>query len=83
MYKEGKKIVLLCKNNKESKKFITDKVILGCGTIVTTKLILDFLKINKEVKIKHHPRLLSAFLSKIKIRTVNGCFPGSIPVAFL
>jgi len=80
IYKERKKIVLLCKNNKESKKFITDKVVLACGTIVTTKLILDFLKINKEVRIKHHPRLLSAFLSRIKISSTMDFTPSLLQI---
>ena len=69
IYKEKKKIILLCRNKKEIKKFITDKVVLGCGTIITTKLVLDFLKIKKEIKIKHHPRLLSAFLSRNRIKS--------------
>ena len=80
IFKEEKKIVLLCKNNKERKKFIADKVVLGCGTIVTTKLILDFLKINKEVKIKHHPRLLSAFLSRIKISSTMDFTPSLLQI---
>ena len=65
---------------KERKKFISDKVVLGCGTIVTTKLILDFLKINKEVKIKHHPRLLSAFLSRKKIKSTMDFTPSLLQI---
>ena len=37
---------------------------MACGTIATTKIIIDFLNIKKEVKIKHHPRLLSVFFPK-------------------
>ena len=44
------------------KKF-NKKVVMACGTIATTKIIIDFLNI-KKVKIKHHPRLLSVFFSK-------------------
>ena len=80
IYKERNKIILLCKNSKGRKKFIADKVVLGCGTIVTTKLILDFLKINKEVRIKHHPRLLSAFLSKIKIPSTMDFTPSLLQI---
>ena len=40
---------------------------MACGTIATTKIIIDFLNIKKEVKIKHHPRLLSVFFSKKKL----------------
>ena len=80
IYKERKKIVLLCKNKKERKKFIADKIVLGCGTIVTTKLILDFLKINKEVRIKHHPRLLSAFLSRKRIKSTMDFTPSLLQI---
>ena len=69
IFDEKNKIVLICKNKYRTKKFIADKVVLGCGTIVTTKLVMNYLKINKEIKIKHHPRLLSAFLSRTKIES--------------
>ena len=80
IYKERKKIVLLCKNKKETKKFIADKIVLACGTIITTKLILDFLKINKEVRIKHHPRLLSAFLSRKRIKSTMDFTPSLLQI---
>ena len=48
------------------KIFITKKLVLGCGTLVTTKLVMDYLKINKELKINHHPRLFSLYFSKKK-----------------
>ncbi len=57
-------LILECSNGKVKKRFITKKLVLGCGTITTTKLILDFLKIYKEIKIKHHPRLFCLYLSK-------------------
>ena len=70
----------MCKNKKETKKFITDKIVLGCGTIVTTKLILDFLKINKEVRVKHHPRLLSAFLSRKRVKSTMDFTPSLLQI---
>jgi len=58
-------------NNKKEKTIFAKKVIFGCGTIVTTKIILKFLKIKNEVKIKHHPRLVSVFFSKRKIKNLE------------
>ena len=58
----GKKIKLICKNKKESKVFIANKVILATGTIATTKLVMGFLNIKREVKINHHPRLIAVYL---------------------
>lgn len=60
-------IQLTCRNDKSTKKILTKKVVMACGTIATTKIIIDFLNIKKEVKIKHHPRLLSVFFSKKKL----------------
>ena len=55
-------------NNGNMKKFFTvRKIILATGTIATTKLLMDFLKIKKEVKVYHHPRLIVAYLAKRKI----------------
>ena len=34
--------------------------------MITTKLIMDYLNISKEVKINHHPRLFTLFFSKQK-----------------
>ena len=34
--------------------------------LITTKLIMDYLKITKEVRINHHPRLFSMYVSKKK-----------------
>ena len=62
--KRGQNILLICKNNNEEKFFLAKKVILACGTIATTKILMNFLNIKKEVRIKHHPRLLSVFFSK-------------------
>ena len=59
-------ILLICSDGIKDKHFITKKVVLGCGTLITTKLIMDYLKIKKEVKISHHPRLFSLYFSKKK-----------------
>ena len=64
------KIKCVDSNNKE-KIIFAKKVVFGCGTIVTTKIILKFLNIKNEVKIKHHPRLVSAFFSKRKIHNLE------------
>ena len=59
-------IELVCVKNNKKKKFLAKKIVLATGTIATTKFLMEFLNIKKEIKIKHHPRLLSVFLSKIK-----------------
>ena len=46
---------------KKKKYFYTKKLVLGCGTIISLRLIMDYLKISKEIKIYHHPRLFSLF----------------------
>ncbi len=61
-----KEIFLECSNGLKKKIFITKKLVLGCGTLVTTKLIMDYLKINTEIKINHHPRLFSLYFSRKK-----------------
>lgn len=65
--KYGKKIKLICKNGEKEKNFIVNKVILATGTIATTKLIIDYLNIKKEIKVYHHPRLIVAYLAKKSI----------------
>ena len=57
-------VILRCSNGRNKKNFITKKLVLGCGTLITTKLIMDYLKISKEIKINHHPRLFSVYFSK-------------------
>lgn len=47
---------------------MTKKLVLGCGTLITTKLIMDYLNIKNEVRINHHPRLFSLYISKRKWR---------------
>ena len=61
-----KNILVSCSNGVFKKIFITKKLVLGCGTLITTKLIMDYLKISREVKINHHPRLFSLYFSKKK-----------------
>ena len=65
--KKNNLIQLTCKDNKSTKRIFTKKIVMACGTIATTKIIADFLNIKKEVRIKHHPRLLSVFFAKQKI----------------
>lgn len=60
-------IKLYCKNNDKKKVLVTKKLVLASGTIATTKILMDLLNIKKEIKIKHHPRLLSVFFSKNKL----------------
>lgn len=73
-------ICLSCQNGKNKKIFHTKKLVLACGTLVTTKLVMDFLNIKKEVKIKHHPRLISAFLSKSKIENKMDFMPSTLHI---
>jgi len=62
--KEGLRI--FCSNGVTKKIFITKKLVLGCGTLITTKLMMDYLNIKREVKIFHHPRLFSVYFSRKK-----------------
>lgn len=64
--KHGNLIEVICSNGNLNKSFFTKKIVIGSGTVVTTKIVLDFLKINKEIKLKHHPRLFSLYISKKK-----------------
>ena len=57
-------VQIICSNGKEKKSFFTKKLVLGCGTLITTKLIMSYLNISNEVKINHHPRLFSLYFSK-------------------
>ncbi len=67
--KYGKKIKLFCKKNNKSKTFIVDRIIFAAGTIATTKILMKYLNIKSEVKVNHHPRLISVYLSKHQIKT--------------
>ena len=78
---EKKKIGIICENNNNKKKiFYAKKIVFGCGTLVTTRLIMDFLKIKKEVKIKEHPRLISMFFSKYKIENYLDFMPSQMQI---
>ncbi len=69
-------IYLQCFNEKKKKTFVTKKLILGAGTLATTRLIMDYLNIKKEVSIKHHPRLISVYFGKSKILSNLDITPG-------
>lgn len=60
-------INVLDKNNKK-KTLYTKKVVLACGTIISTSLILKFLQIKKKIRLMHHPRLVAVFLSRLKLK---------------
>lgn len=72
--------IVYCKIKNKTKIFKTKKLVLACGTIVTTKLIIDFLNIKKEVPIKHHSRLISAYVFKKKIKSLLDFTPSLIEV---
>ena len=65
--KKNDLIFLHCFRGSEKKIFITKKLVLATGTLVTTKLIMEFLNIKREVSIKHHPRLISMYIARRKI----------------
>ena len=67
--KKNKLIELHIIDNKGiEKKIYAKKLILGTGTIVTTKLVSEYLNISDEIRIKHHPRIIFSFLSKKSTR---------------
>lgn len=80
IYIKKNKIGLVCHNKNEKKIFYAKKVIMACGTLVTTKLILELLNIRSEIKIKHHPRLIAAFLSKSKIENDMTFMPSTLHI---
>tara|TARA_B100001057_G_scaffold501109_1_gene620635 strand:- start:314 stop:1690 length:1377 start_codon:yes stop_codon:yes gene_type:complete len=67
---------LYCVNKNKSKYFFTKKLILGGGTLSTTRLIMDYLNISDEVPIKHHPRLMSVYLGRNSISSNLDMTPG-------
>ena len=68
IYKRNGKLYIVCEDsNQNTKIYNIKKIIFAAGTIATTKLILDYLEIEREVKIKHHLRLISVFLARKKI----------------
>tara|TARA_B100001250_G_C19795458_1_gene788519 strand:+ start:767 stop:2191 length:1425 start_codon:yes stop_codon:yes gene_type:complete len=78
----NKKILeVVCRNEKNEKNiFYANKVVFAAGTIATTKIIMDYLNIKNEVKIKHHPRLLSVFFSRKSIRSKLKFTPSLIQI---
>ena len=64
------RIKIICKDSKNRNKyFLAKKVVFATGTIATTKILIDYLKISKSIKIKHHPRLLGMFFSRKAIKS--------------
>ena len=78
IFSKKNKFALVCKNKNQKKIFYANKVVFACGTLVTTKLIMDFLNIKKEIKIKEHPRLISLFFSKYKIENYLNFMPSQM-----
>lgn len=74
--KQKSLIYLDCYNGDQKKTFITKKLILGAGTLVSTRLIMDYLNTDKEVAIKHHPRLISVYFGRNKILSNLDITPG-------
>lgn len=60
-----KKINIFC-NNSQKKTIVIQakKVIFAAGTLTTTKILADYLKIKSEIKVKHHQRLFSVFVGR-------------------
>lgn len=69
------KVAIFCRDGKKKKILMAKKVVFAAGTIATTKILMKFLKINHEVKIKHHPRLLSVYFSYKPIDTTLSFTP--------
>ena len=61
------KTKLECYDGKKKFYIYAKKVIFACGTLITTKLIMEALSVKKEVKIYEHPRFLALFFSKKKL----------------
>ena len=62
---ENNKYILICEDrNSNVIKISAKKIILSCGTISTTKLVTDFIKFDKEIKILHHPMNFTLYFSK-------------------
>ena len=74
--KEQNFIRLYCSNKKIKKEFLTKKLVLAAGTLATTKLVMEYLKIKNEVPIKHHPRLISVYFARNKISSNLDLTPG-------
>jgi hypothetical protein len=67
--KDNNNYKINCKNSLNEKKFfLTKKLILACGTIGTTRLILDMLTYDKPVKIYHNPMLFGCVLANQNVK---------------
>jgi len=73
-------IYLYCFNGNQKKTFITKKLILGAGTLATTRLIMEYLNVEKEIPIKHHPRLISVYFGRKKIMSNLDITPGLLQI---
>lgn len=80
LLKRKKNIELICYNGKIRKNFVTKKLVVAAGTLSTTKLILDYLDIKKEVKINEHPRYTACYLSKNKIVNKLNLMPSQLNI---
>jgi len=67
--KEGNIYRIHCTNSlNEKRSFVTKKLILACGTIGTTRLLLGMLNYEKPVKVFHNPMLFACILSNQKVQ---------------
>ena len=80
IFYEKKRIGIICESRNKKEIFYAKKIVFGCGTLVTTKLIMDFLNIKNEVKIKEHPRLITMFLSRSKIENYLNFMPSQMQI---
>ena len=69
--KDKSNYLVYCKKNKKEIILKTKKLILAAGTISTTKLVCDMLKIHQSVPVNHNPMLFGSFLLKNKIQQDN------------
>tara|TARA_X000000950_G_C13901664_1_gene655141 strand:+ start:313 stop:1731 length:1419 start_codon:yes stop_codon:yes gene_type:complete len=78
---KNKNIVkLILKNENSSKTIYCKKIVFASGAIATTKILIDYLKIRGEIKIKHHPRLFGLFFSRKPINSKLKFTPSLIQV---
>ena len=78
--KQKNLISVCCKNLNQEKTFITKKLILAAGTLVTTKLLMDYFKVKETIPIKHHPRLISVYFAKKKMLSNLEMTPGLLQI---
>ena len=66
--KNKKGYTVYCENNYKKFTIKTKKLVLGAGTISSTKLVCDMLKVNKSIVIDHNPMLFGLFILRKKIK---------------